>query len=421
MLGAWSQRTPLDPDAAIRRRNLFAVSVASFMASIGFMVVMPLLPGLLHEVTADAASIGLWLGLAVSVAPLMTAATGPFWTTMGERFGHKLMIERSLITVGVAIGALYLVGGALEVVGLRAVIGALGGTSVAALAAITAGTPRRELGPAVGMLQAAQTAGAMAGPAIGGLFGAVFGMRPAFIAAGLIFVVALLVVHLLYRDSSSPRTSPRAAPERAAVGTSGLGGALWLVLIAAFLIQYVEGSLMVVMPLYFHQLGVPADDLAWTMGIGLSLTYLAASVAAALGGRLAGRWSPLMLLIIAAGVGMVALVALAMTDTTWQFIAVRVISAIVLGAAPTLAYAAGATLARPEQRAKVVGLVSSAGILGWAASPMVTGFLAEVNQTLVFALNAALYAILAAALGTLTLGRRPAGMGDSVPRASASS
>ncbi|MBA2451092.1 MAG: hypothetical protein H0V51_24025, partial [Chloroflexi bacterium] len=63
-----------------RRRNLLAVSLASFLASVGFMVVVPLLPGLVREVVgAEVDSAGLWLGLAISVSPLLTALTGLFW------------------------------------------------------------------------------------------------------------------------------------------------------------------------------------------------------------------------------------------------------------------------------------------------------------------------------------------------------
>src|SRR5581483_4493402 len=164
-LGALSRGRGADRAAAERRRNLIAISVACFLASVGMMVVMPSLPGLLREVSGDDSGMaGLWLGLAISIAPLMTALTGPFWASIGERYGRKGMIERSLIAIGVGVGLMSLTSSPLHVVALRALIGGLGGVSVAALAAITASTPRRDLGPAVGTLQAAQTAGNMFGP-----------------------------------------------------------------------------------------------------------------------------------------------------------------------------------------------------------------------------------------------------------------
>ena len=187
--------------AAERRRNLIAVSVASFLASVGFMVTMPFLPGLLREVTGeDATGSGLWLGLAISIAPLMTALTAPIWTAMGEKFGRKAMLERSVVCIGIGIGLMAIAYSPWHVVALRGVVGGLGGVSVAALAAITACTPRRDLGPAVGTLQAAQTAGAMFGPLMGGVLGAFIGMRESFLLSAVVFVIALGLIHWLYRD-----------------------------------------------------------------------------------------------------------------------------------------------------------------------------------------------------------------------------
>src|SRR5688500_19254999 len=104
MVSAFSLGRGATGAAAERRRNLIAVSVASFLASVGFMVVMPFLPGLLREVTgSDAAGSGLWLGRAISIAPLMPALTGPLWTSLGGRFGRKAMLARAVGVMGSGI------------------------------------------------------------------------------------------------------------------------------------------------------------------------------------------------------------------------------------------------------------------------------------------------------------------------------
>ncbi|MFN8523373.1 MAG: MFS transporter [Chloroflexota bacterium] len=387
------------------RRNLLAVSLASFLASVGFMVVMPLLPTLLRETSADgAANMGLWLGLAISVAPLLTAATGPLWTAMGERLGHKMMIERSLVFVGLAIGALAIVASPSQVVAVRAIIGGLGGTSVAALAAITAGTPRRQLGPAVGTLQASQTAGSMVGPAIGGLLGAAVGMREAFLISGAVFLAALVLVHYLFRDGPAPiEATPRASRESARPGglfSAGLVAAL----IAGFLVQFVEGGLLVFLPLQLANLGAEEESLPWIMGMGLSLVYLAATISAAVAGRLAAKHSPVMLLRWTALAALAAVIPLALATTWIQFLGARILLGLVAGAAPTLIYATAATLATAEQRGRVVSFVSSAGILGWAASPLATGTLAQDHPTEVVSCAVGIYAVVAATLFALEHG-----------------
>ena len=238
-----------DTSTVERRRNLVAISLVSFLASVGFMVVMPFLPGLLRETAgSESASTGLWLGLAISIAPLMTALTGPIWASLGERFGRKGMIERSLVSIGIGVGLMAVASSPIHVVALRGMIGALGGISVATLAAITATTPRRDLGPAVGTLQAAQTAGSM------------FGMRESFLLSGTIFAGALVLIHWLYRELP-PVVEPPVRPGRDGAKPAGaLGVGIAVALVAAFAVQFVEGSFMILMPVELERLGVSDDS-----------------------------------------------------------------------------------------------------------------------------------------------------------------
>jgi DHA1 family multidrug resistance protein-like MFS transporter len=399
MVSAFSLGRGATGEAAERRRNLIAISIACFLASVGFMVVMPFLPGLLREVTGgDAASTGLWLGFAISIAPLMTALTGPLWTSMGEKFGRKAMLERSIVCIGIGIGLMAVATSPLHVVALRGIVGGLGGISVAALAAITATTPRRDIGPAVGTLQAAQTAGNMFGPLLGGLLGVMVGMRESFVLAALVFVVALGLIHWLYREIPNLVEAPVRATREAANKGGALGVGIAVALIAAFVLQFIEGTFMILFPIELERLGVTDDVFPTIYGAGLSVTYLAATIAAAVAGRLCGKRSALWLIRMVALVSLVLLIPMAFVTTWWQFIGVRVLLALVSGAGPTLAYAAVAAEASPERRGQMVSLASSAGILGWAASPLTAGAIIQVSPTLLIALDVVLFAATAALL-----------------------
>ena len=138
------------------------------------------------------------------------------------------MLERSIVCIGIGIGLMALATSPIHVVALRGIVGGLGGVSVAALAAITATTPRRDIGPAVGTLQAAQTAGAMFGPLLGGVLGAIVGMRESFILSAAIFVVALGLIHgctARFRRSSRRRSrATRETPRAPGALGVGIGG-----------------------------------------------------------------------------------------------------------------------------------------------------------------------------------------------------
>jgi MFS transporter, DHA1 family, multidrug resistance protein len=398
MVSAFSLGRGASGAAAERRRNLIAVSVACFLASVGFMVVMPFLPGLLREVTgADAAGVSLWLGLAISIAPLMTALTGPIWTSLGEKYGRKAMLERSVVCIGIGIGLMAVATSAWHVVALRGVVGGLGGVSVAALAAITATTPRRDLGPAVGTLQAAQTAGAMFGPLMGGVLGAFIGMREAFLLAAAVFVVALVLIHWLYRDVPTLVEAPARPSGREQARSQGgsLGVGIAVALLAAFLIQFIEGTFLILFPVELERLGVTDDMFPMVYGVGLSVVYLAATIAAAVAGRLTNRWSAMTLMAWMSVIAAVLLLPMAFATDYWQFIGLRVLLALVAGAGPTLGFAAVAAAASPERRGQMVSLASSAGILGWAASPLTAGALIQISPILLIGMDMALFALVA--------------------------
>src|SRR5690606_14723590 len=151
------------------------------------------------------------------------------------------------------------------------------------------------------------TAGSMFGPLLGGVLGAIVGMRESFVLAASIFIVALLLIHWLYREMptlvEAPVRAAREATRRPGVVGIGIGVAL----LAAFALQFVEGTFLILFPLELERLGVQAEMLPMVYGVGLSIAYLAATVAAAVAGRLSSSRSPFTLLI---GVALISLVLL---------------------------------------------------------------------------------------------------------------
>ncbi len=60
---------------------------------------MPFLPLYIRELgVTDDGDIALWAGLALGVTPAVAALCGPLWGRVGDRFGNKILVQRSLLS-----------------------------------------------------------------------------------------------------------------------------------------------------------------------------------------------------------------------------------------------------------------------------------------------------------------------------------
>src|SRR5690606_404028 len=88
-------------------RNQIAVTVASFIGFMGFTLVMPFLPLYFIELgVTDTGAVALWTGASMGVTPALTAMLAPAWGRLADRFGSKIMVERSLGSFVIVMGAM---------------------------------------------------------------------------------------------------------------------------------------------------------------------------------------------------------------------------------------------------------------------------------------------------------------------------
>ena len=67
------------------------------MGFAGFTVVMPFVPLYIAELgVSDVGEIALWSGLTLGATPAITAISAPLWGRVGDRYGSKLLVLRSL-------------------------------------------------------------------------------------------------------------------------------------------------------------------------------------------------------------------------------------------------------------------------------------------------------------------------------------
>ncbi|MFD1610734.1 TCR/Tet family MFS transporter [Sphingomonas tabacisoli] len=179
------------------------VLVTIFIDSIGFGLIIPVLPRLLMSVgrfdLPHAIEIGAWMGLAIAVATFFAA---PVLGNLSDRIGRRPVLLIAL--GGMALDYLLLaIANTLPLIFLgRVLAGALGGSYAPAQAAIADQTRPEERAKSFGLVSAAFGIGFIAGPAIGGLLGQL-GIRAPFYAAS-----ALAALNFLYGLTIFPKTLP---------------------------------------------------------------------------------------------------------------------------------------------------------------------------------------------------------------------
>jgi MFS family permease len=408
------------------RRNQYVTVAMVFVVFTGFAFVLPFLPLYVRALgVADESAVALWSGVLIGVAPLIAGLLAPVWGRLADRHGHRPMALRALSAYVVLLVLSALVTDVRQLLVLRVLVGVFGGIGPLGLAMSTALAPREQTGHAVGLVQSAQILSAAVGPFAGGFLADLIGIRATFGVTAVACLGALVLVVRFYEEA--PRAHAHApvseaSAEAASAADSSDGeprdtrsaGAppapassffhvmrlphMPAVLVTLFLVNFVGRSFTPILPLYLHELGAPEARLALLTGVLISAYSIAAAISASSFGRATRRRSPRTLLLLSLVGGALTVLPMGLAPGVGAFILLAVLVGLSSGGALTLSYTIGG-LAVPERvRTTAFGFFSAAALFGGAVSPSVAGLLARFDLRGIFYLDAALFALLAAAL-----------------------
>ena len=378
-------------------RNLFAVTAASFIGYMGFTLVMPFLPLYFHLLGVnDVGRIAMWSGLSLGVTPALTALLSPFWGRLADRFGRKIMVERSLGSFVFVMAATAFVTRPWHVFALRAIQGLFAGYGALTLTMGADSAPPGRMAQSIGLVQTAQRLGPALGPVVGGALAAFAGLRRAFIVAALFYLAATAIVFLLYDERIVEVREPVRQGTAAVTFRDVLAFENFLVMAAViFALQFVDRSFGPVLPLYVQQLGTAAARVALVSGVLFSIAAGAGALGHHYCAAMLRRWTPPRLIATvsilgAAGAGVYVWAG----SVRWLYLATPIFG-IAIGAGMTAAYTAAAHVIPGTARGAGFGILTGASLIGMAVSPVVCGFLGATSIRIVFASDAVMLVVLA--------------------------
>lgn len=379
------------------RRNLFAVTAACFIGFTGFTLVMPFLPLYFQQLgVTDVAAVARWSGLSLGVTPAMTALLAPFWGRLADRFGRKIMIERSLVAFIVLMAAMAFATKAWHVFAIRAAQGLFAGYGALALTMAADSAPRDRVAESIGYVQTAQRLGPAVGPAIGGAVAQVVGLRHAFLVTAVFYLVALVLVFVMYDERTAAHRAEGPAAGRVSFRNVLDFENFVLLMVLVFGLQFVDRSFGPILPLYVAALGTPAGRVTLVSGVVFSIAAATGALGHHACGMLLRRGTaPRVIgwtLAIAAGAAAACLAARA----SWVLVAATPFFGLAIGVATTAAYTAASAVIPPGARGAGFGFLATASLCGLAISPMVSGLLAATSIRAVFLVDVAALVLLTA-------------------------
>lgn len=385
------------PREAWRRNELVTVAMV-FVVFTGFAFVLPFLPLFVRELgVKEAETAVLWAGVLIGVSPLLAGLLAPVWGRLADRYGHKGVAVKALVSYVVLIALCAAVSRVEQLLALRVGIGLFGGIGPLGLAMATAQSPREETGRAVGLIQAAQILSAAVGPLAGGILADAIGIRRTFLITAGLCAVALGLVVRFYEDgpaAGGPRPDGLAGGFRAVARLPGLLS----LLVVLFFVNFIGRSFTPILPLHLQLVGVPSARAASATGVLISAYSLAAAASATLLGRASRTRSPRGLLLATLLAGAAVVLPMALVPTYGGLLTLGVLLGLASGGSLTLCYTIGGLMAPGGVRTTAFGFFSGAALFGGAVSPSVAGIVAHWSLRGIYWVDAALYIALALAV-----------------------
>ena len=178
------------------RRAMFTIILSIFVDTLGYVMVMPLLPGIAKALGAS----DFLYGLLISSNAVMILIFGPIWGKLSDKYGRKPILVISQIGTGLAFFTLIFSDSIFIILLGRLIDGMFSGQMPVVRAYISDITTPQTRASHLGKIMAGFTSSMIIGPVIGGVLG-FFNWRYPMIFACFVVIISVIFTKTLLVES----------------------------------------------------------------------------------------------------------------------------------------------------------------------------------------------------------------------------
>jgi len=368
------------------RKNILILSFTLIVVTLGFGVVIPIIPFYMEKLGAG----GTELGLLVASYAVMRLIFSPIWGSLSDRVGRKPIMMIGILGYGLTMLLFGLANQLWMLFVARILSGILSSaTSPTTMAYIGDSTSEQDRGSGMGILGAAVGLGTIFGPALGGLLAGDSLSTPFFIAAAMSFLALaltwLLLPESLPAESRQPAGRKIPLPE-IRLWWQAISSPIGILLILAFLLTCGLMIFYGIFGLYaLERFGFGPEEVGIIfMVVGL----ISALTQGILTGPITRRWGETPVIKIAMLVSAVSFFLVALANQYWSLLIT--IGLFTFATALLTPAVSSLTSKRAEtQQGMAMGLSNAFMSLGRIAGPLWAGFALDLNLVLPFFSGAA--------------------------------
>ncbi|QRG70594.1 MFS transporter [Brevibacillus choshinensis] len=370
------------------KRNLVVLWIGVFFCSTAYSLSIPFLPLFMYNTLGVHEHLEAWSGIAFGITFLTGAFIAPFWGSLADRYGRKMMMIRAGYCLVLIYFLYYLVTDPYVFLGVRMLEGLLAGFVPSAIALVATNTPEENAGYALGIMATSGATGGIIGPLIGGVVSHLWGNREAFLFSSCLVLVAALIatffvreVHVKMKQRSKVRDDLRLAM---------LNRRFMIVLGISMMVTVSVMLLEPLLTVYVLQLGAAEQDASLSSGIIFSAIGIATVLAAPRWGRVGSKIGYTKVLFFGLVGGGVGSVLQSFFTNLYGFGILRFLYGLFFAAVYPAINALIVKVIEPDFRGRAFGLNQSAIQIANMIGPVLGGFLGGMLSTrFIFIVNGA--------------------------------